>query len=272
MPARYRVYFWMGPLIVVSWLSLVLIDPDPPGANHIPLGYFLGSLFAHVTLSAVWIALGPGRLLYRVPLSILWVLSLLVVVGLNVSLHGGPPVWYMVGGCLVAQWVMLQIPLWAMAIGLQLQLRHQEVMPADGDGHQFRFGIRHLLIMMTIVSVLLGAGRLVVPHINLTSQGELPVFLFLVVAAIILTLPLLLAALMRRLALAGVLLSLLLIGLATAWELPLLHSLGGSGPDKEHLIAINFASSALILVFALVVRWNGYRLDMLPRSPAKELG
>ena len=161
------------------------------------------------------------------------------------------------------------MPLWAMVAMLQIELRHKQDLEPD-EGHRLRFGIRHLLILMAIVSVLLGVGRLVVPHINISGQGELPIFFFMAVAAIVLLLPLLLAALMRRLALPGVLLALLLVGIATAWELPLLHQLGGGGPDAEHFIAINVASSAFILICALVVRFKGYRLDMRPRSTPAE--
>ena len=164
---------------------------------------------------------------------------------------------------------MLQLPLWALAATMRLELRHKEDLQSD-EVHRLRFGIRHLLIVMAIVSVLLGVGRLVVPHINISGQGELPIFFFMVVAAIVLLLPLLLAALMRRLALPGVLLALLLVGIATAWELPLLQQLGSGGPDAEHFIAINVASSAFILICALVVRFNGYRLDMRPRSTLSE--
>jgi hypothetical protein len=66
---------------------------------------------------------------------------------------------------------------------------------------------------------------------------------------------------MRRMALLGILLSLVFIGLATAGELPLLQSFhSGPSPNLEHFIAINGFSAAVTLGFALVVRFNGYGL------------
>ena len=268
-PARFSVYLLMGPIILASWLTLAFLDPDPPGRNVYRLGYFLGSLFAHPTLAAAWMALGPGRLIWRAPLSIAWVLSLPIAIGINVSLHGGPPGAAVdVGGCLLLQWLLLQLPLWSLAIALRLQLRHRQ-HKAAADDEPIRFGIRHLLIVMTIVGVLLGIGRLVVPLIDLSGGGEVPIFIFLAVAAVILMLPLLLSTLMRRMALPGVLLSLLLVGIATAWELPLMSNLGGRGPDVEDFIAINVTSASLTLLCAFVVRLSGYRLESRPR-PALE--
>lgn len=59
----------------------------------------------------------------------------------------------------------------------------------------------------------------------------------------------------------AVVLMLILVGLATAWERPLLdrfHS--GPGPDVVHLIWINGIAAGWILFIAFVVRLNGFRL------------
>jgi hypothetical protein len=225
------------------------------------LGYFLGSLFAHATLAAAWAALGPGRFAWRFPLSIAWAISLPIAVGINSGLNGFPnDIVILVGGSLLAQWVVLQIPLWTLALGFGLHLRHNEDVEGKGNGGQISFGIRHLLIIMLIVGVGLGIGRTIVSNVEVTRFREILVFIFLAAAAVVLTLPLLLSALVRRMAVLGVLLALLFIGVVTALELPLLNLLGGSGPSAHHFLAINFASAGLILVSALVVRLNGYCL------------
>ena len=271
MTGRSQVYVWMIPLILISWLSIVLLDPDPGiGGNEYRLGYFLGSLFGHATLAAAWTALGPGKLAWRVPLSIGWVLSLPLTIAVVVNVHGGPDdAWLIVGGCLLLQWLLLQVPLWAMVFGLRLWLRHQGDMKDRSSPEQMRFGIRHLLIVMTIVGVLLGLGRVIITSIDLGGlSGEMPIFVFLAIAAILLTLPLLLAMLMPRLAIPGVLLSIVFVGLATAFELPLLNQLGASGPGPgiEDFIAINSTSATLVLLSAFIVRLNGYRLSVRPRG------
>jgi hypothetical protein len=264
---RNRVFVWMSPLLILSWASLALLDPDPIADEFIFLGYFFGSLFAHATLAAAWTALGPGTLAWRFPLSLAWAVSLPLAVGINIGLNGGPNDGVViVGGCLLGQWLALQFPLWALALGLGLRLRHSDDVQRSANGNQIRFGIRHLLIVMLIVGVVLGVGRVTVTSLRVSSGSEVPIFAFLAVAAIVVTLPLLLSALMPRLAAPGVLLALLLMALATAGEMPLLDRLGFSGPETYHFIAINVASAALILASALIVRWNGYRLYARSRS------
>jgi len=96
-------------------------------------------------------------------------------------------------------------------------------------------------------------------HINF--RGEAPIFIFLAVAAIILTLPLLLAAPMRSYWAPAAIVALALIGLATAWEVPLLRMVhSGAGPKIEDFIAINAFTAVVMLVMLTVVRLNGYSL------------
>ena len=65
-----------------------MVDPDPPGKSIVARGYFMGTLFAHVTFSAAWAALGPSRLELRVDLALAWVLESLGLVAGNITLHG----------------------------------------------------------------------------------------------------------------------------------------------------------------------------------------
>jgi hypothetical protein len=264
---RRRVFVWMGPLLVLSWLSIAFLDPDPPVRGVIALGYFLGSLFAHATLAAAWAALGPGRFAWRFPLSMAWAISLPLAVGINVGLNGGPgDAVVVVGGSLLGQWLALQAPLWALALGFGWQLRHSGDVEEVANGSQIRFGIRHLLLVMLIVGVVLGIGRIVVSNVRLSGTRETLIFMFLAVAAIVMTLPLLLSALMRRMAALGVVLAILFVVVVSAFELPLLSLLGGAGPGKRDFLAINTAMAAVILVSASVVRLNGYCLYARARA------
>jgi hypothetical protein len=241
------------------------LDPDPPVSDFVMLGYFLGSLFAHATLAAAWTAFGPAPAIWRVPLSFVWVISLPVAIGINVALNGGPDdVVIILGTCLIGQWLLLQLPLGILARKFGICLRHVDKVKQESDALRVRFGIRHLLIVMAVVSVVLGIGRITVS--NASFRGDGSIFIFLAVAAIVLTLPLLLAALMRRMAIPGVLLSLVLTAVATVWELPLFESVGGSGPQTGDFIVINVGSAVFILVVAGTVRMNGYCLDARPAT------
>ena len=222
----------------------------------------LGVAFALTTLGAAWTAFGPGSLIWRGALPFICAMGFAVTVGVNAGSRSH--IWdvaVIVGGCLIGQWLLLQFPFWTLALGFGLRLRHINAMDQSTDGGQLRFGIRHLLIVMFVVGVVLGIGRIVVPKISVPGQ-LVPIYALLATTAIVVTLPLLLASLMRRQAILGILLSLVLMGLATASELPLMETLGmaSAGANTAVFIAINVASALVILVVAGVVQLNGYSL------------
>jgi hypothetical protein len=246
-------------LLFLNWLSLAVFDPNAGGPYFIVQGYFLGSLFAHPILAAAWAAFGPGPLAWRIPLSLAWAVSLPSAVGVNVALNGGPrDAVVVVGVALLAQWLILQFPLWSLAMGFGLHLQHNDDLDGDANGGQIRFGIRHLLMIMLIVGVGLGIARIIVSNVRISGTREIAIFLFLAAAAIVLTLPLLFSVLMRRLAGPGLILAILFMVIATASEAPVLNLIDTSGPKMSDLAAINIGTAALVLVITLVVRLNGY--------------
>jgi hypothetical protein len=247
---RYRVFLWAGPLLALSWLTLTLLDPDPGrGVSEvIGLGYFIGSL--------------------------VWLFLLAVGVQVNIEINGGPHDGaVMIGACMLGQWLLLQFPLWGLALGLRMRLRHANEIEQGFDPRQWQFGIRQLIIITAVVGVMFGVGRMVFTAFGdrFTSiGGEALIFAFLAAAAIVLTLPLLLAGLMRRLAIPGVLLALALIAGATFLEFPLLQRLvRGAGPETIHLAAINAFSAAMVLAIVTAVRLNGYSLARSVKSDAQ---
>jgi hypothetical protein len=98
----------------LNWLLIVAIDSPGPGNDvleGICFALMFGSLFGHTTVAAAWAAFGPGRLLLRVPLSLLWVALLALAIGVNIDIHGGPSnTAFMFGVLLLMQWILLQIP------------------------------------------------------------------------------------------------------------------------------------------------------------------
>jgi hypothetical protein len=266
MNSRHNLVFLRtGPLVAVNGLLLAVVDLDGHGSfpDAIFLGFLFGTLFAHTTLAAAWTAFGPGPLIWRLPCSLIWVALLAVILAINLGLHRGASIEAVVviGLCLLVQWTLLQFPLWGLVIVFGLRLRHMDEARSGFDPRERQFGIRQLIIVTTIVGVALGLGRLVVTRFGSLSSREAPIFFFLGVAAVALTLPLILAVLMRRLTLLGTLLVLVLIGLMTAWELPLLRSFhSGPGPQTEDFIAINAFTALIVLMVLAVVRMSGYSL------------
>jgi hypothetical protein len=268
IPRRYWVYLWVTPLVCAGLAAMALLDPDPGGnaLECVGIGYFLGTMFGQATLAAAWAAFGPAPLLWRVPLSLGWIGLLVMALALNIGLHRGPgEAALVIGLCLLGQWLLVQIPLWCLALGYGLHLRHVQAAGRASNPRDRQFGIRQLMILTTVVGVLLGLGRLAVshlaPYITPGLDRESPIFIFLGVAAIVVTLPLILAALLPRLAVPAVLVVLVVAGLMTAWEIPLLGMFHrGPGPNTGHVMTINAFTAAWILAIVVAVRLCGYRL------------
>jgi hypothetical protein len=242
---------------------LLVLFLNPDHAEHFILGYLFGTIFGQASLAAAWTSFGPLPFLWRFPLSLLWLLALIVALACNIGFHGGPAeVPVVVAACLAGQFLFLQLPFLGLALAGGLRLRYCETTSLRPDPREMQFGIRQLMIFTTIVAVVLGAGRFAVVKFSQYSDlhGEEPVFIFLAVAAVLVTLPLFLAALLPRFAVPAVALVLLLAGLLTAWEVPLLRTVhGGPGPDTLHVVVINGFTSAWVLAIVLIVRVSGYR-------------
>lgn len=85
--------------------------------------------------------------------------------------------------------------------------------------------------------------------------------MFLTVAAILVTVPLILAALLPRFAIPTIVAVLVLTGVLTAFELPLFNRFdnGGGFPGNLQFVFTNGFTSAWILAVVLLVRISGYR-------------
>ena len=263
VPRKYRVFLWLAPIITLNWIGIAAIHPAGP--RTISLGFFFGSMFAHAAMSAAWMALGPLPIIYRAPLSITWLVMLIVGLSINLAINGGPSgALVIVAVCLVGQWSLVVITLLITRAIFGFRLQHPDECRTDASAPQFQFGIRQLLIVTSIVAVVLGIGRVAMPvlskYLEFPGGREIPIFTFLGIAAALVTLPLIIAALMRRLAILGVAITLALIGLATYWELSLMRAVSISGPGTGDFMALNGATTLIMLVLLAVIRLNGYRL------------
>jgi hypothetical protein len=257
---RYSVLLPLVPLLVTSWLAIALVDPA--NGEQLAIGAIIGTIFAQTTLASAWTALGPGPLVWRMPLALAWCAMLIAALGFNI--HGPPEdVIVMMAVCVAVQWLLVQVPLWWLAVGYGLRLRHRSE-PGDGI-RPLRFGIRQLMLLTAIVAVMLGAGRGLAAILanDLGNSGEAMIFAFLAYAGVLMMLPLLLAALLPRYAVWGILTMLALIAGATWAELPLLEQItqGGGGPDLWHFVWINFFQSAWIVFCIALLRGFGYGVE-----------
>jgi hypothetical protein len=263
VPRKYRVFLWLAPIILLNWIGIVTIKPTGPAT--ISLGFFFGSVFAHAALAAAWMVLGPLRFIYRAPLSLIWLMMLAVGVWLNIAINGGPQGAALIfAGCSFGQWTLVVASLAITRTIFGFKLQHSDEDQPDALERQFQFGIRQLLMVTSIVAVVLGIGRASMPflsqHLEFPGGRETSIFTFLGIAAVLVTLPLMIATLMQRWAILGVAITLSLIGLATYWELSLMRVLSIGGPDTRDFVAINSATTLIMLLLLVVIRFNGYCL------------
>jgi hypothetical protein len=267
-PSRVIVVRLLVGGLLLSWLMLILVWPLGPGwLEHVLVGYLIGTIFGQATVASAWTALGPLPLAQRLPLSLGWNAALVIAFSINPAANGPGgklALFLIVAASIAAQWLIIQIPLWGLAIAYGLRLRHEEDPPEAQTRRQF--GIRQLMIVTAIVAVLLGVGRAVflasLPYLREAAFDGAAVFGVLMVAGIIMTLPLLLAALLpghNAWAASAVVLALIAAG--TWYELPLLQLVPtgpGGGPNEWHLAFINAFQAAWVLGIAGVMRWLGY--------------
>ena len=275
---RYRIILWAAPLILLQWFAMAVIklNAHSDWMECVTLGFFFGTFFGHTTLASAWAALGPGPLRWRFPLSLVWVAMLPTAFAAKFAIHGGridAELVIVIGGCLFGQWLMVQLPLWGLAMAYGLRLRHVDDVDTMQDCCERQFGIRHLMVITAIVGVIFGVGRILAGSqgMSFLLDSDALIFVFLAVAAIMLTVPLLLAGLLPRRAIPAVLLVLILVGVATAWELTLYRVVPGiprGGPDVLHFVGINAFTAATILAGVAVLRLNGYGL-LRSRGPGK---
>src|SRR5690606_11091290 len=129
--------------------------------------------------------------------------------------------------CLLGQWVLVQLPLWGLVLLYGLHLRHRTDHAGDKPNAGRQFGIGQLLIATTAVAGVLALGRILFSGRAMEIPGgEFTLFAFLGCAAVAMSLPLLLAALLPRFAFVAVIGTALLIGVGTYFEFAILQRLG----------------------------------------------
>jgi hypothetical protein len=266
IPPRLRVLLVLVPLIGIGCLCLALADPG--GGGKLPylfIGQWFGTLFGHTSVAAAWAALGPAPWYVRVPLAGTWLAALIMAMAISDAWRGGTygdTVIAHFAALLLGQWLLMQVPLWALAWTCRLELRHRnDIVPSDqlNGRAKLQFGIRQLMALILVVAIVLGIMRTVL--LWALVYGDLFTYIFLAVAACVLSLPLIMAALLLRRAVAATIAVVVLIALATAWELSALHLFRNTpGTDAWHFVFINSFMVFWILTLISAIRLNGYGL------------
>lgn len=270
LPAPTAIYWRVSPLIGCGWLlTLVLIASirgiGPP--SPFVVGLIIGTLFQLIVLASAWGALGPGKLLWRIPLSLVWTWTM----GLAFALpeHGDPQVSIVFMLIATALWLIALLPLWLTALGFGLRLRYQAESPDADAAKERQFGIGQLMIFTTFVAVLAGIAKLLLSSQLIPDPDRefITVISVLVVTQILLSVPLIFSGLLQqRVALASVI-ALALAAIVTVLELLTISQVMPLGMPRQEYFVFTWAnvfSAVWVLTFTAVVRGSGYRFG-LPR-------
>ena len=195
IPRKYLIFVWLTPMVVANWIGMTFVDPTGP--SLLLLAFFFGSLFAHASLAAAWFILGPLRFAYRAPLSLIWLLLLVVVISIHTARgmsHAEAP--YNV--CLVANWTVALTVLMVARLLYGFSLRHGDDYGSQ-EASRFQFGISQLLMATCLVAVVLGVGRAVVTPLTEYFGADVLIF-FLVIgtSGASVALPIILSALSQQ--------------------------------------------------------------------------
>jgi hypothetical protein len=273
---RWFIVLAVLPILAIGWLLMAFIDPDGPkrSTEYITLGHLFGAMFGQTSVAAAWAAFGPGRWYARLPLGFGWLALLIGALSINMGLYRSGPDDFLgiLFLCLLGQWLLVQIPLWVLALMYGLRMAHASDLRDDRGADDLlalpQFGIRQLMILTAVVAVVLGVLRAMVLTAGqqFSNSSDSAAFIFLAIAAVVMTLPLVMAALLPRWWLPATCVVLIGGALATLTEFPLSQVAGlrGGGPDAQHFIWINAFTALWVLLPLCLARLTGYTLTNRP--------
>lgn len=266
--------YWNGAVLVaLGWLLIGGAVGFFSDETPFMLGLVVATMFQQTVLAAAWSALGPGKLLWRLPFSLGWACLMGSALALPLAIFEKVDGTIMFVITTAGFWFAGQIPIWLVSLIFGLRLRHQGYPPDAADAKSRQFGIGQLMTFTGFVALLLGAGRLVVASGWFYTPGRTDILLLglLLATQLLITLPLLFGALLPKWSIPAMVVGLLFVIAVTYVEYPLASRIVGSSGSEEFwtLIWLNFFSVIWVLIFAAVIRASSYHFGVQKLSDAE---
>lgn len=264
-----RLPNWRFVFHGVFWLLTsvaIVFTPQPftVNAEYPIIGFLFGAIFGHTTGICIWASLGGGSHLFRGILALSYIFGLwLAVIFFWARQDVGSDIEFCLnfGAAIALQGFSIFGFCWLARITTGLTLISRET--SANTPIQFQFRIKHIMILTFAVACLMAVSRgLILSLAELELDYEdIVIFLFLGMAAILITIPIAFACFLPHYFGLGLLVALLGCIAITAIEHSVYVSLIDlGGPDFYHMLFINLFSAGFVLVFSLGLRWCGYRL------------
>lgn len=263
MPPRpIKMCLWAVPLIVVGCLGVVFARPNygPPG-----YGCFYGTVLSHAFLASFWAVFGPGNMLARGYFSCAWVAAMFLSFRFNMPATSLSAIFalFMAAQCFVT-FVLLII----LRVVSGARLKHRMTAALEPEKCQRQFGLGPMILLITLIGVSLGVGRLILSYVldKGLVQAIFPWWFLFASAALAISLPFILAALLPRMAIVSLFVGLLFAGIVTLVELNSNVLANSPGSQRAVVVAINVVVIAWTLLFSLALRLSGYTLRLSART------
>lgn len=257
----------LGCILVASW------QPHR-WPNEFATGIMLGTLYGQAAAAAVWVALGPPPLLRRGLVILAWLVGMSIALVVTiVRFRSGMSIGDLVllFGSFLGQWFLVQLPLWGGRWwrGLRLEMDSGQSAGRHALGPP-QFTIRHVMLLTAVVAVVLAAARLAITRIHWQATvpnavaHEGPIFAYVVLVSVVLTLPLAVAALVPQRAALAIAVALAFAAVATAAEVEAAWLVAPGPGDMAGVVVVfwtmNGAQAGWVLGILLLLRRAGYRL------------
>lgn len=225
----------------------------------------IGAALATSSVTAAWLALGPLSVPLRMAVAPLICFAALFAAALPlVATHVNPEAVIGVFLAGIAQFLLLQAPIWLIRTWHRLRIAQLEELAESGPIERLQYSLWQMLAVMTLVAVALGIGRGIMALVGpFRGPGGLTLiffFVLLVAYSLLLAWPLIWAVLspsgvMWKGACAAV-----LVALVLTITYPLTISVLGRGEGPWLYWLAFVPQPAYLLAHLLATRASGYRL------------
>jgi hypothetical protein len=278
-PSRWRIAVVVPPIVAIGGLLVALAMPGHGSGSisRFVVPFQFGPLVGLTSVAAAWAVFGPGRWIVRLPLSLAWVSLLVVALFANHcrlfrQVHIDFALLPLLG--LLSQWLLVQMLFWIPARIYGLRMVHESDLENNSatfdrtaeTRRRPQFGVGHLMIFTTFVAMALGVLR-VIAVANIMQRGELLLACTLVVGAIVITLPLFIAAIPGRgwTVVAVVALSIIAVILSSEFGLSQAIGLRNRLPNDWHCVWLYAHTAFWVLLPVCAARMSGYLITIQPR-------
>ena len=274
--ARLGAYILLVAFHVCTAVVLAAIPRDSyPDETEIFLG--IGIITAQASLLGCWAGLGPWRFAVRIPSSLGAAMLLWLVMYVFLVEIGGPNgVEAIVFSALLvfAQYTLVASAGFLLRRSTGRWLARNDHQPSSAVSSR-QFSIKQMMLWTTGIALLLAIGRFLVPdtfQFGRIDEEMVVAFLMLAAFSLATVLPALLLSMLDRLPwIVAAVVLVPITGLVTALEFVAFVLLLGPGGEIWIFLVMNASILITIVATQGVMRLCGYRLRLIPGSPAAPL-